>query len=91
MSSVTTMGVKLDIDTRTRLKELSTLKERTPHWMMKKAVLEYLEREEAKEREKIEDQKRWARYEARGRAIPQKQVDKWLNSIGTKNELPCPK
>lgn len=89
--STTTMGVKLDQGTRARLKELSHLKDRSTHWMMKKAILEYLEREETREQERIEDQERWAKYQATGHAIPQEEVDSWLDSIATKSELPCPK
>ncbi len=36
----TTMGVKLDPEARERLKKLGAAKDRTPHWLMKKAILE---------------------------------------------------
>jgi len=62
----TTMGVKLDEDVRDRLKALGTAKDRTPHWLMKKAIQEYLAKEECFEREKQEDQQRWQRYQDTG-------------------------
>lgn len=62
----TTTGIKLDEDTRTRLQSLGTLKERSPHWLMKRAIKEYLAREERYEREKQEDFLRWLRYEESG-------------------------
>ena len=64
--STTTMGVKLDEDVRDRLKALGVAKERSPHWLMKKAIQEYLEKEEAFEREKREDLQRWQRYQDTG-------------------------
>lgn len=84
-------GVKLDETLHARLKALGTLRERTPHWLMRAAIQEYLEREEAYEREKREDMERWQRYRATGHAIPHERVAEWLESIGTDRELPCPK
>ena len=40
--SATTMGVKLDEQTRTRLKSVSEKLDRTPHWFMKKAILQLI-------------------------------------------------
>lgn len=57
-----TMGVKLDSETRERLKVLGEQKERSPHWLMTRAIREYLDREEACEREKKEDMCRWQLY-----------------------------
>ena len=84
-------GIKLDETLRARLKALSVLKERTPHWLMKTAIEEYIEREEAHEREKREDMERWERYKLTGHAIPHDAVDSWLASWGSTGELPCPK
>ena len=91
MSTVNTMGVKLETEIRERLKSLAELKERSAHWMMKTAILEYLEREEKREKEKKEDRKRWARYEATGQSVSHKDVSSWLNSIGTDREKSWPR
>ena len=40
----TTMGVKLDERTRDRLKILGEARRRSPHWLMREAIREYLER-----------------------------------------------
>jgi len=84
-------GVKLDEALHARLKALGALKERTPHWLMRTAIEEYLEREEAAEREKQEDMERWQRYQLTGHAVLHDPVATWLDSIGTDHELPCPK
>ncbi len=39
----TTVGVKLDQPTRDRLKRVAHAAERTPHWLIKSALLEYLD------------------------------------------------
>ena len=41
---MTTMGVKLDDATRERIKSAATRIDRTPHWLIKQAIFNYLER-----------------------------------------------
>lgn len=45
--STTTLGVKLDLETRARLKSASTKLDRSSHWFMKKAILTLIEKVEA--------------------------------------------
>jgi len=80
MAKTINTGVKLDETLHTRLKALSEVKDRTPHWLMKAAIEEYVEREETYEQEKREDMERWQRYKLTGRAIPHEAVDAWLAS-----------
>jgi predicted transcriptional regulator len=70
----TTMGVKLDEDVRDRLKALGSVKERTPHWLMKRAIQEFLTREEAFESEKQEDLQRWQQYRDTGEHLGHDEV-----------------
>ena len=91
MPKTVNTGVKLDERLHTRLKALSIAKERTPHWLMKVAIEEYVKREEEYEREKIEDMARWERYKLTGDAVPHEAVDAWFASWGSESELPCPK
>ena len=91
MESMGTVGVKLETKIKRRLKSLARLKDRSTHWMMKTAILEYLEREEDREKERKEDHKRWERFEATGKFIANDDVSAWLGSIGTKHERPCPR
>ncbi|MCF7967682.1 MAG: CopG family transcriptional regulator [Methylococcaceae bacterium] len=84
-------GIKLDEALHARIKTLSLAKDRTPHWLMKKAIEEYVSREERYELEKHEDMERWERYQLTGHAIAHSEVEAWLSSWGQENELPCPK
>ena len=40
----TTMGVKLDDATRERIKTAASRIDRTPHWLIKQAIFNYLEK-----------------------------------------------
>ena len=70
---------------------MARLKDRSTHWMMKAAIVEYLEREEGREKERQEDKKRWENYEETGKFIAHEDVARWLDSIGTNLERPCPR
>ena len=87
----TTLGLKLDETTRDRLKLLARAKDRAPHWVIKTALLEYLEREEAAERERREDETRWMHYQTEGQAIEQDRVMAWLDQLAEGRREPCPR
>ena len=76
-----TVGIKLDEDTRERIQRLSALKDRSPHWIMKTAIREYVEREEAYERERREDEERWARYLRTGAFVDNDTMLRWLDGL----------
>jgi predicted transcriptional regulator len=38
-----------------------------------------------------ESESRWQRYQQTQQGIPHDRVVQWLDSVGTENELPCPK
>jgi predicted transcriptional regulator len=86
-----TLGIKLDDETRARLKALGALRDRSPHWLMRTAILEYLDREEAYEREKREDRERWEQYQLTGDAVPHDVVRQWLTDIANGENTPCPR
>lgn len=67
--AATTVGVKLDVETRERLRKLGKARQRSAHWLMKDAIARYLEAEERYETEKAEDLARWQRYVETGAAV----------------------
>jgi predicted transcriptional regulator len=79
--STTTVGVKLDDKTRTRLRALGDAKRRSTHWMVKEAVARYLDVEERYERERVEDLARWQSYVETGHAIPHETAMAWLDDL----------
>jgi len=77
----TSQGIKLDDNTRKRLKDLAEKRNRSPHWLMRTAIEVYLEREEQYETEKAEDMARWEQYLITGKAIEQEKVEVWLKDL----------
>ncbi len=77
----TTMGVKLDVETRGRLKALGQARDRSAHWLAVAAIKRYLDEEEEFERQKHEDTERWEEYVQSGNAIPQEKVLSWMKQM----------
>ncbi len=89
--STTTVGIKLDDETRQRLKAVADELNRTPHWAIKTALAEWLERQESALKERREDDARWARYQESGQAISQERVMQWLDALAAGQSEACPK
>ena len=87
----TTLGVKLDQETRDRLKKLGETKDRAPHWLIKTAVLEYLNKEELAEQERREDSERWERYQLSGHFVDNDNAMEWLDALVKGERCPCPR
>ena len=87
---MTSKAVKLDDATYDRLKALGESRQRAPHWLMKEAIKQFLDREEEAESRKKDTLERIARFEKTGEAIPFEAVDAWLATWGTENEGKCP-
>ena len=77
----TTMGVKLDRETRARLKKLGEARHRSSHWLMREAIRRYLEVEERYEQEKAEDQARYQAYLETGKHISYEDMLVWLDQL----------
>ncbi len=86
----TNKAVKLDESTYDRLKALGESRQRTPHWLMREAINQFLEREEEEEKRRKDTLERIARFEETGKSIPFEVVDAWLATWGTENEGKCP-
>ena len=83
-------AVKLDETTCDRLKALGESRQRTPHWLMREAIRQFLDREEAAESIRKDTLERLARFEATGEAVPYETVDAWLSTWGSESEAKCP-
>ena len=83
-------SVKLDDDLKSRIRELAEARHRTPHWIMKEAIRDYVVREEAKESFKQEAVASWKAYKESGRHLSGQEVRDWLNTWGTEKETEIP-
>lgn len=90
-SHVKPMAIKLPDSDKERLKRLGEARKRTPHWLAREAISQYLDREEAAERFRQESVARWEAFSHDGKTISNDSVMTWLDSWGTDKELEAPK
>jgi predicted transcriptional regulator len=87
----TSQGIKLDDATQARLKSLAAKRDRSPHWIMRTAIENYLTQEEHYEKEKAEDMAAYEEYVLTGKGIDNKTVQAWLQDLADGKNTPCPK
>jgi len=86
----TTTGVKLDEETKERLKSLGKIKQRSPHWLMREAIREYIEKQEAVEARNREADEAWDEYKNTGKGVTHEAMLAWFNDLEAGKENPCP-
>src|SRR3972149_2771771 len=90
VSCPTPTGVKLERTIKSRLKNLSKLRQRTVHWLMKDAISQYLEHQEQTEKLKQETLARWQQEAEQNKVVSNKSVIKWLDTWGADHEIKRP-
>lgn len=93
MASSTTspVAVKIDQDLKDRVKRLAEARQRTPHWLMREAISQFVEREERRESFRQAGLLAWNEYQATGLHLTLDEADDWLAKLeaGQQN-LPPP-
>ncbi len=84
------ISVRIDEDLKNRVQHIADIRNRSAHWIMREAIQDYVEREEAKERFKREALASWTAYKETGQHLTGKEVQEWLSQWGTDNETTIP-
>lgn len=84
-------SVRIDDDLKNRVQHIAEIRHRSAHWIMREAIRDYVEREEAKERFKQEALASWQAYKETGRHLTGQEVQEWLKTWGTDKETIIPK
>ncbi|WP_404406326.1 CopG family ribbon-helix-helix protein [Pelagibacterium halotolerans] len=83
-------SVKIDDDLKARIQTLAGQRRRSAHWIMREAIREYVEREEARESFKQEALASWAHFQETGLHLTGEEVFAWLDTWGTDEEQDAP-
>jgi len=81
--------VKLDVSLKKRLKAIGDKQDRSIHYLMKKAVEEFVEKEEQADALKQETLSSWEQA-VNGETVSNDEVMAWLDTWGTENETEAP-
>jgi len=75
------VSIKIDAETRERVKQLAEARQRTPHWLMREAITQYVEREEKRESFRQDAIAAWNDYRATGLHATAAEADAWLAKL----------
>jgi predicted transcriptional regulator len=83
-------SIKLDDELKNRVQRLADLRQRSPHWLMREAIAQYVEREEKRESFRQEALASWQHYQETGLHLTFEEADSWLAKLeaGEETELP---
>ncbi|WP_122587257.1 CopG family ribbon-helix-helix protein [Pseudomonas viridiflava] len=84
-------SIKIDDELKSRIQHLAGLRQRSPRRVMREAIAQYVDREEAREGFKQEALASWAAYQETGRHLTGQEARAWLNTWGTEAEAELPK
>lgn len=82
--------VKIDDDLKERIRHLAGLRQRSAHWIMREAIQQYVEREEARESFRQQALASWQAYQETGRHLTGQETRAWLVTWGTDDEKAAP-
>jgi predicted transcriptional regulator len=84
------VSVKLDDALKSRVQDLATSQRRTSHWIMREAIQQYVEREEARESFRQEALASWAEYQQTRQHLTGGETRMWLQSWGETPDADAP-
>ena len=90
MPATSTTSLKLDTKLKKRVQRLAAARRRSPHWLMREAVEQYVSREEKCEQLRQDALAAWNHYQTTGLHLTEEEADSWLAKLeaGEKAEAP---
>ncbi|MEY3569938.1 MAG: hypothetical protein RIQ85_58, partial [Pseudomonadota bacterium] len=82
--------ITLDDADQDRIAFLANAKKRSPHYLMKEAILEYLEKEEARQNFVAAAESSYVHYKETGLHITLDEFDSWVDQVQQDPNTPMP-
>ena len=89
-ATIRPVAIKIDDATKTKLKLLAEARHRTPHWLMREAITQYVEREEKREAFRQDTLNAWEAYRTTGLHVTADEADAWLSQLEQGNDIEPP-
>jgi predicted transcriptional regulator len=91
MPAPSATSLKLDIKTKERIRRLADARRRSPHWVMREAIEQYVEREEKREQFRQDALAAWTHYQTTGLYVTAEEADAWLAKLEAGKDTAPPK
>jgi predicted transcriptional regulator len=83
-------SIKIDDKLKNRVRDLANARRRSANWIMKEAIQQYVDREEAIESIQQEATESWIEFQETGLHITGQEASAWLRTWGTDEEMEIP-
>lgn len=90
MPATSTTSLKLDTDLKQRVQQLAAARRRSPHWVMREAVEQYVTREEMREQLRQDALAAWNHYQTTGLHATAEEADAWLSKLESGEDAEMP-
>lgn len=84
------VAIKIETDIKDRVKRLAEARHRTPHWLMREAIHQYVEREEKREAFRQDAITAWNEYQATGLHVTMEDADAWMGKLESGKDMEPP-
>lgn len=84
------VAIKIDPDIKERVRRLADARHRSPHWLMREAIGQYVEREEKREAFRQDAITAWNEFQATGLHVTMKEADAWLAKLEAGKDVEPP-
>lgn len=89
-AAVKPVAIKIEEDIKARIKRLADARRRSSHWLMREAIMQYVDREEKREAIRQETLKAWEAYRSNGLHVTADEADAWLRELEQGNDIDPP-
>lgn len=86
----TATSIKLDDILKGRIRHLAEARRRSPHWIMREAIAQYVEREEKREAFRQDAMRAWEDYQRTGQHLTLEEADAWLAKLEAGEDADLP-
>jgi predicted transcriptional regulator len=90
MPASSTTSLKLDSELKERVQRLAAARRRSPHWVMREAVEQFVEREEKREQLRQDALAAWNHYQKTGLHATAEEADAWLAKLEAGEDAETP-
>jgi len=90
MAISSTTSLKLESELKERVQRLAAARRRSPHWVMREAVEQYVEREEKREQLRQDALAAWNHYQTTGLYATAEEADAWLAKLEAGEDAEAP-
>jgi predicted transcriptional regulator len=84
------VAIKINEDIKARVKRLAEARQRTPHWLMREAITQFVEREEKRETFRQDSLNAWEEYRLTGQHVTAEEADAWLAKLEQGHDVEPP-